>query len=215
MLPGHAIVLYTIGYYKEAFALECKAMVHVITVKGFTNIKLMIPFVRTSEEGEAVLQALHSYGIVQSLNSSTYSTVENAGKCCCDVYMMCEIPSNAICIDSFIPLFNGFSIGSNDLTQLTLAIDRNTTMNSISGSNIYLTKLFDERNEAVLRMIKLILDGVNATSTTSFPPRRVGICGEAPSNHPEYCKYLISLGISSISLFCNPGADNINNLYNN
>jgi pyruvate,water dikinase len=139
---------------------------------GLTNLAVMIPFCRTIAEGRLVLAELEKNGLAR-------------GKRGLEVWVMCEIPSNALCAEEFAELFDGFSIGSNDLTQLTLGIDRDSNL---------LSNLFDERDAAVKRLIEHAVDGCHRRG------RKIGICGEAPSNHPEFAEYLVGLGIDSISL---------------
>jgi len=158
--------------FKPAFLMECEAIKRVRDVFGLKNVKVMIPFCRTVEEGKKVLSLMKEAGLQK-------------GKEGLEVYVMCEIPSNVILIDEFLKIFDGVSIGSNDLTQLTLGIDRdNATLQTIG----------DERNEAVLNMIKQVI---------TFCKKRkkyCGICGQAPSDYPEFAKFLIKQGIESISL---------------
>lgn len=158
--------------YKEAFALECAAIVHARTTMGFKNIKLMIPFVRTIDEAKHVIQTLKSHGLER-------------GKDGLELVMMCEIPSNVILMSSFCEFFDGFSIGSNDLTQLTLGVDRDSEL---------LATAFDERDEAVLAMMKMAIIAAHRHN------RFIGICGQAPSDYPEIAQFLIDVGIDSISL---------------
>jgi len=158
--------------YKEAFALECKAMKKIREEMGLKNVILMIPFVRTVAEAKAVLQTMKGYGLER-------------GKDGLQIYMMCEIPSNVVLIDQFSTVFDGFSIGSNDLTQMTLAIDRDSAL---------VADLFDERNEAVTAMFKLAITGAKRNG------RKIGICGQAPSDYPELAQFLIECGIDSLSL---------------
>lgn len=158
--------------YKDAFALECKALYRARSTMGFTNIKLMIPFCRTPEEGRAVLQSMAASGLKR-------------GEDGLEVYVMCEVPSNVFLIDEFAQVFDGFSIGSNDLTQLVLGVDRDSEI---------LGPLFDERNPAVLRAIAVAIAGAKKAG------RKIGICGQAPSDFPEVVQFLISQGIDSISL---------------
>ena len=139
---------------------------------GLTNVKVMIPFVRTVEEARAVVERLAENGLRRGQNGL-------------ELIMMCEVPSNALLAEQFLELVDGFSIGSNDLTQLTLGIDRDSGL--ISDS-------FDERNPAVLRLIDLAIDACTKHG------RYVGICGQAPSDHPELAQYLFDRGISSLSL---------------
>jgi pyruvate,water dikinase len=158
--------------YREGFALECRAMKVVREEMGLTNTILMIPFCRTVDEGRAVLAEMAKHGLER-------------GKDKLEVYVMCEIPSNVILADEFFQIFDGFSIGSNDLTQLTLGLDRDSGL---------LASLFDERNEAVRRMICLAITAAKRNS------KKIGICGQAPSDYPEFAKFLVEEGIDSISL---------------
>lgn len=162
--------------YKEGFELECAAMLRVREEMGLTNVKLMIPFCRTVEEGQKVVALMESNGLVRGKNDL-------------EIYVMAEIPSNVILAKEFAKVFDGFSIGSNDLTQLTLGIDRD--------SNI-ISNLFDENNPAVLSMISQV---VNAAKESGV---KIGLCGQAPSDYPEFAQFLIELGIDSISF--NPDA---------
>ena len=158
--------------YREGFALECRAMKAVREEMGLTNVILMIPFCRTVDEGRAVLAEMAKHGLERGKNGL-------------EVYVMCEIPSNVILADEFFQIFDGFSIGSNDLTQLTLGLDRDSAL---------LAPLFDERNEAVRRMIRLAIDAAKRNS------KKIGICGQAPSDYPEFARFLVEQGIDSISL---------------
>lgn len=162
--------------YQDAFALECAAMKKMRNEMGLTNVKLMVPFVRTVQEGRDVVKTLQSYGLTQQEDGL-------------DVYMMCEIPSNIILIDQFLSIFDGYSIGSNDLTQMTLAVDRDSDL---------VSDIFDERNEAVKIMLELAIKGAQRNK------KPIGICGQAPSDYPEIAIFLQELGITSISL--NPDA---------
>lgn len=158
--------------YKDAFALECLAMKKIIEDMGLANVKLMIPFVRTVAEGKSVIEEMKKHGLVQGKNNL-------------EIYMMCEVPSNVIIIDEFSKIFDGFSIGSNDLTQMVLGIDRDSEL---------VAPLFDERNTAVVNMIKLAIEGAKRNG------KKIGICGQAPSDYPELAKLLIKAGIDSLSL---------------
>jgi len=158
--------------YKEAFALECLAMKKIRMEMGLANVKLMLPFVRTTTEAAAALAELKKHGLER-------------GKDGLEIYMMCEIPSNVILIDEFSKLFDGFSIGSNDLTQMTLAVDRDSALVAAS---------FDERNEAVKIMFEMAIKGAQRNH------KKIGICGQAPSDYPEISALLVKLGIDSISL---------------
>lgn len=158
--------------YREGFALECRAMKKVREEMGLTNVILMIPFCRTVREGEAVLAEMAKHGLKRGENGL-------------EVYVMCEIPSNVILADEFFTIFDGFSIGSNDLTQLTLGLDRDSQI---------LAPLFDERNEAVLRMVRMAIEAAKRNG------KKIGICGQAPSDYPEFARFLVEHGIDSISL---------------
>lgn len=158
--------------YAEGFGLECAALLRVRRDLGLTNVKVMIPFCRTVEEGRRVLAAMASYGLRQ-------------GEAGLEVYAMCEIPSNVVLAEQFLRVFDGFSIGSNDLTQLTLGLDRD------SGT---VAHLFDERNDAVRWMI------AHAITAAKQLGKPIGICGQAPSDYPEFAEWLIQEGIDSISL---------------
>jgi pyruvate,water dikinase len=160
--------------YKPAFGLECKAIKKARDEMGLTNIKPMIPFCRTPEEGKRVIKTMHEFGLVQGENGL-------------EIYVMCEIPSNVIVADQFAEIFDGFSIGSNDLTQLTLGLDRDSDL---------VAHIFDERNDAVKRLVKQVID----TAHAHIPSRKVGICGQAPSDFPEFAEFLVECGIDSISL---------------
>lgn len=158
--------------YKEGFALECKAIKKVREEFGLVNLKVMIPVCRTIEEGKKVLKVMKENGLVQ-------------GKDGLEVYVMCEIPSNVVLIDRFCDIFDGFSIGSNDLTQMTLGVDRDSEL---------VADIFDERNEAITRMIEHVI------SVAKKRKRKIGICGDAPSTYPEFAEFLVDCGIDSISL---------------
>lgn len=158
--------------YREAFALECKAMRKVRDEMGLRNVKLMIPFCRTVEEGIKVQQEMAKHGLVRGQDGLEF-------------YVMCEIPSNVILADQFAEIFDGFSIGSNDLTQLTLGVDRDSEI---------VSHVFDERNEAVQRFI------ATAIKTAKAHHAKIGICGQAPSDYPEFAEFLVREGIDSISL---------------
>jgi pyruvate, water dikinase len=158
--------------YRAGFALECQAMKKVRDTMGLTNVILMVPFCRTPQEGRRVLAEMAANGLVQGENDL-------------QVYVMCELPSNVILADEFCEIFDGFSIGSNDLTQLTLGIDRDSEL---------VAHLFDERNDAVKQMIS------KAIQTVHKHGRKIGICGQAPSDYPEFAKFLVNEGIDSMSL---------------
>ncbi|MEP6485715.1 phosphoenolpyruvate synthase [Microcoleus vaginatus GB2-A3] len=158
--------------YREAYALECKALKRVRDEMGLTNVIPMIPFCRTPEEGRKVLAEMAKNGLVKGENGL-------------QVYVMCELPSNVIFADEFAQVFDGFSIGSNDLTQLTLGLDRDSAL---------VAHIFDERNEAVKRMVEIAIKAAKKYN------RKIGICGQAPSDYPEFARFLVELGIDSISL---------------
>ena len=158
--------------YAEGFALECAAMKRVRETMGLTNLKLMVPFCRRLDEARGVLKAMAEHGLKR-------------GEHGLEVYVMCEIPNNVLLIDEFAELFDGFSIGSNDLTQLTLGVDRDSAIVAAS---------FDERDPGMLKMLKLAVEGARRNK------RHSGICGQAPSDHIEIARYLVELGIDSISL---------------
>ncbi|MDB5392467.1 MAG: ppsA [Planctomycetaceae bacterium] len=158
--------------YSDAFALECRAMKKVRDEMGLTNLKVMIPFCRTVEEGQKVIAEMSKNGLVRGENGL-------------EVYVMCEIPSNVILAEEFAEIFDGFSIGSNDLTQLILGVDRDSEI---------VAHIFDERNAAVKTMIASVIKRVRARG------RKIGICGQAPSDYPEFAQFLVEQGIDSISL---------------
>jgi pyruvate,water dikinase len=158
--------------YRRGFALECQAMRRVRDEMGLTNLKLMIPFCRTVEEGQRVIAEIEQHGLLQGVNDL-------------EIYVMCEIPSNVILADEFANVFDGFSIGSNDLTQLVLGVDRDSEI---------VAHVFDERNDAVKKMIANVIAAAKAKG------RKIGICGQAPSDYPEFAQFLVEQGIDSISL---------------
>jgi pyruvate,water dikinase len=158
--------------YADGFALECAAMKRVREDMGLVNVRLMIPFCRRVQEAERVLQAMAAHGLERGVNGL-------------EIYVMCEIPNNVIQIDAFARLFDGFSIGSNDLTQLVLGVDRDSGLVAFD---------FDERDEGVKAMIRQAVEGARRNR------RHVGICGQAPSDYPEMAEYLVELGIDSISV---------------
>ncbi len=158
--------------YKAGFALECEAIKKVREEFGLTNLKVMIPVCRTPDEGRKVLAVMKENGLPQGKNDL-------------QVYVMCEIPSNVILADEFCDIFDGFSIGSNDLTQMTLGVDRDSEL---------VADIYDERNEAVKRMVEHVI------SIAKERKRKIGICGDAPSTYPEFAEFLVDCGIDSISL---------------
>jgi pyruvate,water dikinase len=158
--------------YKEAFALECAALKKVYYDMGLSNLQIMLPFVRTVGEAKSVCAQMALHGLER-------------GKDDLKMIMMCEIPSNVMLIDEFSHYFDGFSIGSNDLTQLTLGVDRDSEL---------LSAMFDERDPAVKKMMALAIEGAKRNKRSS------GICGQAPSDYPEIAQFLLERGIDSISL---------------
>jgi len=160
------------GNYKEGFKLECKAIKKVRDEFGLKNLELMVPFCRTLDEAKAVISEMKKNGLEK-------------GKDGLYVHCMCEIPSNVILADEFLDIFDGFSIGSNDLTQLILGLDRNSEL---------LTNIYDERNPAVKKMIKEVIEIANRKK------KYIGICGQAPSDYPDFALFLVENGIKSISL---------------
>jgi pyruvate,water dikinase len=176
MLGFRGAARYTHPAYAEGFALECAAMRRAREAMGLTNIKLMIPFCRRIEEGIKVVDRMRELGLER-------------GKGGLDIYVMCEIPNNVILIDEFSKIFDGFSIGSNDLTQLTLGVDRDSAIVAFD---------FDERDPGVQQMIRLAVEGCKRNH------RHSGLCGQAASDYPEIAELLVRLGIDSISL--NPDA---------
>jgi pyruvate,water dikinase len=158
--------------FAESFALECKAAKYVRETMGLTNVWVMIPFVRTLDEGRKVIEVLRKNGLVQGENDLK-------------VIMMCEVPSNALLADEFLDIFDGFSIGSNDLTQLTLGLDRDSSI---------VANLFDERDPAVKKLLSM------AIKTAKAKGKYIGICGQGPSDHPDLAEWLMEQGIESVSL---------------
>jgi len=158
--------------FEPAFALECKAIKKVREEMGLTNVKVMIPFCRTVEEGKKVIEVMKKHGLKQGENGL-------------EVYVMCEIPSNVILAEEFAKIFDGFSIGSNDLTQLTLGLDRDSEL---------VAHIYDERNPAVKKLIKEVIEIAKRNN------RKIGICGQAPSDFPDFAEFLVECGIDSMSL---------------
>ena len=173
MLGFRGAARYVSDDFKDAFALECKALKYVRDIMGLTNVEIMIPFVRTLGEAEQVIRILKENGLERGKNGLR-------------LIMMCEVPSNALLAEQFLKYFDGFSIGSNDMTQLTLGVDRDSG-GSIAGT-------FDERNPAVKVMLHL------AISACRKQNKYVGICGQGPSDHPDFAKWLTEEGIETISL---------------
>ena len=158
--------------YKAGFRLECLALQRAREDMGLTNIKPMIPFCRTVEEGEKVIALMAEHGLVQGENEL-------------EIYAMCELPANVVFADEFLQVFDGYSIGSNDLTQLALGLDRDSEM---------VAHLFDERNGAVEKMVAMAIEAAIRCG------KKIGICGQAPSDYPEFAEFLVRKGINSISL---------------
>jgi pyruvate,water dikinase len=158
--------------YREGFALECRAIHRLRDQMGFANVIVMIPFCRSTKEADWVLAVMADNGLKRGENDLK-------------VYVMCEIPSNVILAKEFAERFDGFSIGSNDLTQLTLGVDRDSS--ELAG-------LFDEQDEAVKWMIHSVIEAAHQAGA------KVGLCGQAPSDHPEFAEFLVDCGIDSISV---------------
>jgi pyruvate,water dikinase len=158
--------------FKDAFTLECRAVLKVRNEMGLTNLWVMIPFVRTLGEGRKVLDVLAENGLKSGVDGLK-------------IIMMCEVPSNALLADEFLELFDGFSIGSNDLTQLTLGLDRDSAI---------VASLFDERDPAVKKLLSMAISAARAKG------KYIGICGQGPSDHPDLAEWLMQQGIESVSL---------------
>lgn len=163
---------YIADSFRPCFALECEAMKRVRDVMGLTNVEVMIPFVRTVGEAEQVVEILAENGL-------------RRGERGLKVIMMCELPSNALLADQFLQHFDGFSIGSNDMTQLTLGLDRDSGL---------IAHLFDERNDAVKALLAMAIQAARKAG------KYVGICGQGPSDHPDFAAWLVEQGIDSVSL---------------
>ncbi|MFB9857016.1 phosphoenolpyruvate synthase [Paenarthrobacter aurescens] len=176
MIGYRGVSRYLSASFRQAFELECEALKYVRNDMGLTNIKLMVPFVRTLDEARGVTELLAANGLRRGENGL-------------EIVMMCELPANALLADEFLEYFDGFSIGSNDLTQLTLGLDRDSAL---------VAEGFDERNPAVTKLLEMAIAACRAKG------RYVGICGQGPSDHPDFAEWLLGQGISSISL--NPDA---------
>uniref|UniRef100_Q47F66 Phosphoenolpyruvate synthase n=1 Tax=Dechloromonas aromatica (strain RCB) TaxID=159087 RepID=Q47F66_DECAR len=172
MLGFRGASRYVAQSFRDCFEMECRAMKRVREEMGLTNVQLMVPFVRTVGEGQAVVELLAEHGLKQ-------------GEHDLKLIMMCEIPSNALLADDFLKVFDGFSIGSNDLTQLTLGLDRDSGL---------VANLFDERDPAVKMLLAMAISAANKAG------KYIGICGQGPSDHPDLAEWLMDQGISSISL---------------
>ncbi len=174
MLGFRGASRYITDCFRDCFALECRALKRVRNEMGLTNVEIMVPFVRTLEQAKACQ-------VVDLLAVKGLKRGENGLK----VIMMCEVPSNALLADEFLEHFDGFSIGSNDLTQLTLGLDRDSGI---------VAHLFDERNPAVKKLLS------NAIQACNRAGKYVGICGQGPSDHPDFAEWLMEQGIESVSL---------------
>lgn len=172
MIGYRGAARYLSADFAECFAMEAEALKLVRDDMGLTNVKVMIPFVRTIAEAEGVIDLLGQHGLVRGENDL-------------QVVMMCEVPSNAVLANEFLDHFDGFSIGSNDLTQLTLGLDRDSSL--VAGS-------FDERDPAVKKMLSMAIEACKARG------KYVGICGQGPSDHPDLADWLLDQGIESMSL---------------
>jgi pyruvate,water dikinase len=172
MLGFRGAARYASDRYRAAFALECRALKRVRDEIGLTNVVVMIPFCRTVAEADRVLDTLAENGLVRGVNGL-------------EVYVMCEVPSNVVLTEAFAARFDGFSIGSNDLTQLVLGVDRDSAA---------LAPLFDERDEAVTMVIRDLIERAHRCG------RKVGLCGQAPSDHPDFARLLVEAGIDSMSV---------------
>ena len=158
--------------FRDAFALECKALLKAREEMGLNNIKVMVPMCRSIEEGKKVIAEMKKNSLIQGKNGL-------------EVYVMCEIPTNVVLAEQFAEIFDGFSIGSNDLTQMTLGVDRDSEL---------VAHIFDERDEAVEWMVSHVIKIARQKN------KKIGICGDAPSIYPEFAEFLVDCGIDSISL---------------
>jgi pyruvate,water dikinase len=174
MLGFRGAARYISADFGEAFAMECEALRRVRGEMGLTNVQVMVPFVRTLGQADRVTQLLAEHGLKRGENDLK-------------VIMMCEVPSNAVLADEFLAFFDGFSVGSNDLTQLTLGLDRDSGLELLAAD-------FDERDPAVQALLKRAIQACRAQG------KYVGICGQGPSDHPDFAQWLADEGISSISL---------------
>lgn len=174
MLGFRGAARYISADFGEAFAMECEAIKRVRQEMGLSNVEVMVPFVRTLAQAKRVTELLAAHGLKRGENGLR-------------IIMMCEIPSNAILANEFLQYFDGFSIGSNDLTQLTLGLDRDSGLELLAAD-------FDERDPAVTALISLAINACKAQG------KYIGICGQGPSDHPDFAQWLVREGISSISL---------------
>jgi pyruvate,water dikinase len=190
MLGFRGASRYYSDLYKDGFKLECAAIKKVREEMGLGNVKVMIPFCRTIDDGNKVIQIMQEFGLTRNTNSTL------------EIYVMAEIPSNVLLAEEFAQIFDGFSIGSNDLTQLTLGVDRDSTL---------VANIFSEQNAAAKKMIRTMIKEANACGT------HIGLCGQAPSDFPEFAQFLVEQGISSISFNADAllkGIENINKAEN-
>ena len=174
MLGFRGAARYVSEDFREAFAMECEALKRVRGEMGLTNVQVMVPFVRTLGQARRVTELLAEQGLKRGVDGLL-------------IIMMCEVPSNAILADEFLEYFDGFSIGSNDLTQLTLGLDRDSGLELLAAD-------FDERDPAVKALLSL------AIAACRRQGKYVGICGQGPSDHPDFARWLVEQGIESISL---------------
>ena len=172
MLGFRGASRYVSENFRDCFELECRALKRVRDDMGLTNVEIMIPFVRTTGEAKRVIELLAENGLKRGENGLR-------------IIMMCELPTNALLADEFLEYFDGFSIGSNDLTQLTLGLDRDSEI---------VSHLFDERDPAVKKVLKMAIDACNKAG------KYIGICGQGPSDHPDLACWLMEQGITSVSL---------------
>ena len=172
MLGFRGASRYISDQFRDCFELECRAMKKVRDEMGFTNVEIMVPFVRTVDEARQVVELLAENGLVRGENGLR-------------LIMMCELPANAILAEQFLEHFDGFSVGSNDLTQLTLGLDRDSGI---------IAHLFDERNEAIKILLQQTIEACKKAN------KYIGICGQGPSDYPDFAKWLMVQGIDSVSL---------------
>lgn len=172
MLGFRGASRYISDSFRDCFELECRALKKVRNEMGFTNVEIMVPFVRTVGEARQVVELLEANGLKRGENGLR-------------VIMMCELPANALLAEQFLQYFDGFSIGSNDLTQLTLGLDRDSGI---------VAHLFDERNDAVRSLLSMAIGACKKAG------KYIGICGQGPSDHPDLAKWLMEQGIDSVSL---------------
>ena len=172
MLGFRGAARYIAPTFKDCFKLECLALKKIRNDMGLTNVEIMVPFVRTVQEAKQIVSLLEENGLKRGENGLR-------------LIMMCEIPSNVLLAEQFLAYFDGFSIGSNDLTQLTLGMDRDSNL---------VAEYFDERNPAVKNLVKQAIDACKKNG------KYIGICGQGPSDHPDFARWLVENGIDSISL---------------